>query len=57
MKVKVISEILHEGKHQKIGTILDVPEALGKELISMGKCAYPGAAPAAEPEEEKKSKK
>ena len=55
MKVEVASPILHEGKHQGVGTVLDVPIPLGNELIASGKCVLPGSGPAKP--EKKESKK
>lgn len=55
MKVKVVRAILHEGKHQPVGKVFDVPDLLAKELVASGKCCFPGSEPA-EPEK-KESKK
>jgi hypothetical protein len=55
MKVKIVRAILHEGKHQKIGTVLDVPKELANELVFSKKCVFASG----EPEEpgKKESKK
>ena len=54
MKVKIISAILHEGKHVEVGKVIDVPDNLAKELVYLNKAEWVGtqAAP-----DEGKSKK
>jgi hypothetical protein len=60
MKVKVIRAILHQGKPQKISTILDLEKNLANELVYLGKCEFVSnkmVESEPEPEPEKKSKK
>jgi len=56
LKVKVVRAILHEGKHQKIGTVLDLPDVLAKELVFLNKAEFVTAKTSVEAEDPKAKK-
>jgi hypothetical protein len=57
MKVKVLRPFWYEGKVKAAGTEVDLPEALGREVVFVGKAERaaekPPAKPEAKPEETK----
>jgi hypothetical protein len=47
MQVKVTRAFLHKGERQEPGTVLDLPDPIGREIVAMGKAELVAGAPVA----------